>query len=78
MWQEIDNQMYRRFQFQDFSTAFVFLTQIAMLSEKFNHHPTIKLEWNILELWLSTHSAGKIITEKDRHLAKAIDQLSVT
>ncbi|MEY3563112.1 MAG: hypothetical protein RLZZ294_1118, partial [Bacteroidota bacterium] len=40
-----------------------------------DHHPTIKNTWNTVELWLSTHDAGNIVTEKDRKLAKMIDGL---
>ena len=75
MWQHINNKLYRKFQFKDFSEAFAFMTRVAMEAEKMNHHPEWKNVWNSVEIWLSTHDAGDIVTEKDEQLAKAIDQL---
>jgi 4a-hydroxytetrahydrobiopterin dehydratase len=40
-----------------------------------NHHPNWSNVWNKVEITLSTHDAGDIITDKDRKLAKAIDEL---
>lgn len=75
MWQQTDNKLYRKFQFGDFSAAFAFMTRVAMEAEKMNHHPEWKNVWNTVEIWLSTHDAGDIVTEKDQQLAKKIDQL---
>lgn len=75
MWEEKDNQLYRKFVFNNFIEAFAFMTKVAILAEKFNHHPTWKNTWNTVEVWLSTHDAGNIVTEKDVDLSKAIDAL---
>jgi 4a-hydroxytetrahydrobiopterin dehydratase len=75
MWKETDNQLYRKFVFNNFIDAFAFMTKVAILSEKANHHPTWKNTWNTVEVWLSTHDAGNTITEKDLELSKAIDSL---
>lgn len=75
MWTEKDNVLYRKFEFRDFSEAFAFMTRVAMEAEKMNHHPLWTNVWNKVEIWLSTHDAGGIITEKDRQLAKQIDRL---
>ncbi len=75
MWQEKDNTLYRKFQFTDFSEAFAFMTRVAMLAEQANHHPRWTNVWNTVEIWLNTHDAGSIVTEKDHRLAAAIDQL---
>jgi 4a-hydroxytetrahydrobiopterin dehydratase len=75
MWQETDQKLYRKFQFADFSEAFAFMTRVAMVAEKMNHHPRWTNVWNTVEIWLSTHDAGDVVTEKDRALAHAIDQL---
>lgn len=75
MWQEENNTLYRKFQFKDFKEAFAFLTKVAMAAEQLDHHPTIKNTWNTVELWLSTHDAGNIVTDKDWHLSKTIDSL---
>ena len=75
MWQEKDNTLYRQFTFKDFSEAFAFMTRVALLAESMNHHPNWSNVWNKVEITLSTHDAGDIVTDKDRKLAKAIDKL---
>ncbi len=74
MWKEENNKLYKKFQFKDFSEAFAFMTRVALAAEKMDHHPEWKNTYNTLEIWLSTHSAGDIVTEKDHKLAKAIDE----
>ena len=76
MWQEKENALYRSFQFRDFSEAFAFMTRVAMLAEQHNHHPRWTNVWNKVEIWLNTHDAGNIVTEKDRKLASAIDKIA--
>jgi 4a-hydroxytetrahydrobiopterin dehydratase len=75
MWIEKDNKLYKKFQFKDFSEAFAFMTRVAMEAEKMDHHPLWTNVWNSVEIWLSTHSAGNTVTEKDRKLAAKIDAL---
>lgn len=75
MWVETNNQLYKKFQFKNFSAAFSFMTRVAIEAEKMNHHPLWINVWNTVEIWLSTHDAGNIVTEKDRELAKKIDDL---
>jgi 4a-hydroxytetrahydrobiopterin dehydratase len=75
MWQNINQSLYRKFIFANFSEAFAFMTQVALLAEKANHHPTWTNTYNQVEIWLSTHDAGNTVTEKDEQLAKAIDGL---
>ena len=76
MWEEKDNQLYKKFVFNNFIEAFAFMTKVAILAEKANHHPTWKNTWNTVEVWLSTHDAGNVVTDKDLSLAKAIDALN--
>ena len=76
MWQEADNKLYRKFQFKNFSEAFAFMARVAMEAEKMDHHPLWTNVWNTVEIWLSTHDAGDIVTDKDRKLAQKIDNLS--
>jgi 4a-hydroxytetrahydrobiopterin dehydratase len=73
MWKETDNKLYRKFEFSDFSTAFAFMTRVAIAAEKADHHPLWTNVYNKVEIWLSTHDAGDIVTSKDRELAKIID-----
>ena len=75
MWEQKDNQLYRKFVFNNFIDAFAFMTKVAILAEKANHHPTWSNTWNRVEIWLSTHDAGNIVTDKDLDLSKAIDNL---
>ena len=76
MWQKTaDNKLHRSFEFRDFSTAFAFMVRVALLAEVHNHHPQWTNEWNKVDIWLCTHDAGHIVTEKDRKLAAAIDRL---
>ena len=75
MWLEKDNKLYKAFTFKDFSDAFSFMCRVALLAEKMNHHPTWTNTWNKVEIWLSTHDAGDIVTDKDLKLAEGIDKL---
>lgn len=75
MWTESNNRLHRSFEFGDFSEAFAFMTRVAIEAEKQNHHPLWTNVWNKVDIWLSTHDAGDVVTEKDHQLAKAIDRL---
>jgi len=52
------------------------MTKVAIAAEKMNHHPTWTNTWNTVNFELSTHDAGDVVTDKDRALAKVIDQLA--
>lgn len=78
MWQEENNSLYKKFEFSDFSAAFAFMARVALASEKADHHPLWSNVYNKVEIWLSTHDAGDIVTEKDRKLAAIIDQIAAT
>ena len=75
MWKEENNKLTRKFEFDDFVTAFGFMTQVAIIAEKMNHHPNWSNVYNEVTIELSTHDAGNIVTDKDRKLAEAIDKL---
>jgi 4a-hydroxytetrahydrobiopterin dehydratase len=75
MWEEKNNTLYRKFEFKNFSEAFAFMTRVALEAEKMDHHPDWSNVYNTVEIRLSTHSAGDVVTEKDRKLAKKIDGL---
>lgn len=74
-WLTKDNKLVREFLFKDFVQAFSFLTRVALVAEKQNHHPEIFNVYNKVTISLQTHDAGDIITDKDHKLAKAIDAL---
>lgn len=75
MWAEQNNALFKRFTFKDFSEAFAFMTRVALLAEKHDHHPNWNNSWNTVNISLNTHDAGNIVTEKDRQLASEIDKL---
>ena len=75
MWKEKLGKLYQKFEFKTFVEAFSFMTAVAMLAEKADHHPTFKNTYNKVEIWLTTHDAGNTVTAKDTKLAKQIDDL---
>ena len=75
MWEEKNNQLYKKFQFKNFSEAFAFMTRVAIEAEKMNHHPLWSNVYNTVEIWLNTHDSGNIVTEKDTQLAARIDEI---
>jgi 4a-hydroxytetrahydrobiopterin dehydratase len=64
----------RKFVFGDFSEAFAFMTQVALLAEKQDHHPEWSNVWNRVDIVLTTHDAGGLST-RDVVMAQAIDAL---
>ena len=75
MWIEKDNMLKSEFEFEDFKEAFAFMTKVALLAEKMDHHPNWSNVYNKVSIQLSTHDAGNIVTEKDHQLASEIDKL---
>jgi len=74
MWKEEKKRLTKTFKFADFVEAFSFMTRVALIAEKMNHHPTWTNTWNTVTFELSTHDAGDIVTDLDRKLAEAIDR----
>lgn len=76
-WREVAGRdaITRRFKFPDFSAAFAFMTRVALLAEKSDHHPEWTNVYDTVDITLSTHDAGGV-TEKDVALAKAIEGLA--
>jgi 4a-hydroxytetrahydrobiopterin dehydratase len=72
---ELNNKLYAKIIFKDFVEAFAFISKLAIVSEKANHHATIHNTYNVVELYLSTHDAGNTITKKDWDLAEQIEAL---
>lgn len=65
----------RDFKFADFSGAFAFMTRVALLAEKSDHHPEWSNVYNRVHIALTTHDAGGL-SRRDVALAQAIDGLS--
>ena len=75
MWTEEDNRMKKTFVFKDFQEAFAFMTRVAFLAESHDHHPNWSNVYNKVNIELTTHDSGNLVTEKDRKLAEAIDHI---
>ena len=75
MWKEENNQLKKTFTFNNFIEAFSFMTKVALIAEKMNHHPNWSNVYNTVQIALNTHDAGNTVTDKDRKLAGKIDEL---
>lgn len=76
MWKEEDNKLKKTFEFADFKEAFGFMTKVAIVAEKMNHHPNWSNVYNTVSFELNTHDAGDVVTDKDKKLAEEIDKLA--
>lgn len=76
-WSEVDGRdaITRSFRFADFNAAFAFMTRIALMAEKMDHHPEWFNVYNRVEITLSTHDAGGV-SARDLALARFIDQVA--
>ena len=64
----------RTLKFADFNEAFGFMTRVALLADKHDHHPAWSNVYNRVEITLTTHDAGGL-SQRDVAMAKAIDAL---
>jgi 4a-hydroxytetrahydrobiopterin dehydratase len=74
-WVEEKGALHREFRFADFSEAFGFMTRVALLADKADHHPNWSNVYNRVVIDLSTHDAGDVVTDLDVQLANAINGL---
>ena len=75
-WEERDGALHREFSFADFSEAFAFMTRVAFIAEKHDHHPNWSNVYNRVSISLTSHDAGNTVTDRDRTMAAAIDDLT--
>ena len=75
MWTEENNQLKRSFKFTNFIEAFAFMTKVALVAEKMNHHPNWSNSYNTVDITLFTHDCDNTVTVKDKKLAGEIDKL---
>ena len=75
MFTEVDQALTATLEFKDFKAAFAFMTEVAEIAERMNHHPDWRNVYNRVTLRLSSHDAGNTVTERDRRLAEAIAAL---
>jgi 4a-hydroxytetrahydrobiopterin dehydratase len=78
VWRELDDGLTADLVFSDFASAFRFMTEVAEVAERQNHHPEWSNVYNRVSIRLTTHDAGNRITHKDRELAEAISGLPTT
>ncbi len=74
-WKKANNRLKKTFTFDDFVATLDFVNDVGELAEEAKHHPTITFTYGEAVIELTTHDAGNTITEKDRELAEAIDEL---
>ena len=75
MWKEENNALHAELKFKDFIQAFAFMTQVAMQSEKMDHHPEWSNVYNTVKIKLTSHDAGNTVTDRDRKLADIIEAI---
>ncbi len=78
-WREVENRdaVTREFTFADFNEAFGFMSRVALIAEKMDHHPEWFNVYKTVEVTLLTHDAGGL-TPKDINLAKAMDRIAMS
>ncbi len=74
-WTLENDMLSREFVFDDFVAAFGFMSRVALLAEKAEHHPNWQNVYNRVSIQLTTHDAGNTVTDKDLALAQAINGL---
>lgn len=73
-WRVVQEKLHTELVFPDFISAFGFMTRVAIIAEKMNHHPEWSNVYKKVEINLVTHDAGGI-TEKDVTIAQKISAL---
>ena len=73
-WEKVENKLSKNFKFKDFIESFSFITRIAIISEKMNHHPDITISYNSVHIDLTTHDINSI-GKNDIILARKIEEL---
>ena len=73
-WEKVENKLNKNFKFKDFIEAFSFVTRIALISEKMNHHPDITISYNSVHIDLTTHDINSV-SKNDIILAGKIEEL---
>ena len=74
-WAEVNGQIQRTYQFDDFEQSMGFVNKVAQYAESAQHHPDILIRYNKVTLTVSTHDAGGI-THKDFDLASSADSMA--
>ena len=75
-WTHENDMLSREWRFTDFSEAFGFMTRVALLAEQADHHPNWSNVYNAVQIGLTSHDAGNVVTEKDVSLARRINEIT--
>ena len=76
-WKYEGNKLVRTYSFKDFASAVEFLGVVRPLADSMNHHPDVCVNYNKVEVSLTTHDEGGV-TEKDLELARKMDEVYKT
>src|SRR5215207_7378386 len=74
-WHEAGGALSREFEFADFVEAFGFMSRVALIAQRHDHHPDMSISWNKVTITSTSHDAGGSLTDRDHKLAAAIDKL---
>lgn len=75
-WSLSEGKLHRTFQFADFNTAWGFMSRVALVAEKMDHHPEWFNVYGVVRVDLSTHDAGGV-TELDAALARRMNEIAI-
>jgi ribonuclease HI/pterin-4a-carbinolamine dehydratase len=75
MWQETKHGLYKQFVFDNFKEAFEFMKKVSEIAERLGHYPRWENQWNVVQIWLITSVDKQQITDKDKELARNIDDI---
>jgi 4a-hydroxytetrahydrobiopterin dehydratase len=73
-WKYADGKLRKEFQFKDFTQAFGFMSSVALIAERMNHHPEWFNVYNKVRIELNTHDVGGI-SDLDFEFARRVDAL---
>jgi 4a-hydroxytetrahydrobiopterin dehydratase len=74
-WIEKNNTLQKTFTFETFGDAITWMIKASFEIEKLDHHPAWTNSYNTVHVLLQTHDAGNRVTDKDRELARLLDEL---
>ncbi len=74
-WEREGEAIVKTFQFEWFTPGMGFVTQVALLAERFDHHPDIDIRYKTVRILLTSHDSGGV-TERDANLAKEIEAIA--
>lgn len=74
-WKQNPDGLHRRFEFKNFAEAWEFMNKVAVLAESQDHHPDWTNSYNVVDITLCSHDAGRTVTTRDHRLAESINEL---